>query len=146
LQNAEYYILAKGPIRLTNGRYEDKTTGRSFVLGDVVDYGDLNQDGIQDAVAVVQVTVPDSDKFSYLVASVNEAGTAKNVSAEFLGRELEVTQLTIKPGKKVEVVIQQGNATITRMYTLKQIKLPEQERSGNQTPLASPAPDKSPQN
>jgi hypothetical protein len=144
LQNSEYYILAKGATRLSNGRYEDKATGRSFVLGEVFDYGDLNQDKIPDAVGVIQVTVPDSGKFSYLVASVNDAGTARNISAEFLGGGVDVTQLTIKPDKKVEVVMQQGNATITRMYTLKDIQLPEKARSPQQPAPATLAPNKSP--
>lgn len=125
LSNAEYYLFAKGPTQLANGKYEDKATGRSVKLGEVFSYGNLNNDGMKDAVAILNVTVPETGTFSYLVASVNDVGTPKNIAAQFLGNNLTVKQLSIQPDQKIEVVMQQGNADITRIYTLKYIKLPE---------------------
>ncbi|MGI0488711.1 hypothetical protein ACN4EK_25155 [Pantanalinema rosaneae CENA516] len=107
LQNAEYYILAKGPIKLTNGKYEDPDSKRTFVMDEVVTYGDLNQDGIKDAVTSIKVSVPNSGDFSYLVAVINQFGNPKNISAEFLGSRVKVQSLEIKPDRTIAVAMDQ---------------------------------------
>jgi hypothetical protein len=107
LKNAEYFLLAKGGIKLTNGTYEDPQTKRKFTLDDVVTYGDLNKDGIKDAVGSLKVTIPNSGNFSYLVAVVNDNGNPKNISAEFLGAQVKVKTITIKPDASMEVAIEQ---------------------------------------
>lgn len=107
LKNAEYYILAKGPIKLTDGKYEDPATKRRFVMDEVVTYGDLNQDGIKDAVTSIKVTVPNSGDFSYLVAVVNQSGNPKNISAEFLGSRVNVQTLEIKPDRTIAATMDQ---------------------------------------
>ncbi|HEY9617142.1 MAG TPA: hypothetical protein V6C64_09885, partial [Microcoleaceae cyanobacterium] len=111
LKNAEYYILAKGPIKLTNGKYEDPGTKRTFVMDDVVTYGDLNKDGIKDAVTSIKVTVPNNGDFSYLVAVVNQAGNPKNISAEFLGSRVKVKTLEIKPDRTISATMNQYQPT-----------------------------------
>jgi hypothetical protein len=107
LKNAEYYFLAKGPIKLNKGTYVDPETKRTFTLEDIVSYGDLNKDGIKDAVGSLKVTVPNSGNFSYLVTLTNQNGTAKNLSAEFLGAQVKVKSITIKPDAAIEVSLQQ---------------------------------------
>jgi hypothetical protein len=140
LKNSEYYFLTKGPIKLVNGTYEDKETKRTFTLSDVVTYGDVNKDGIKDAVTAIQVSIPNSGNFSYLVVLVNEDGNPKNIAAEFLGPSVKVKQLTIKPDKMIEAVMDQYQAgdaeccpssKITRSYKV-----------GNDKP--SPTPESSP--
>ncbi|NJP08717.1 MAG: hypothetical protein HC866_03905 [Leptolyngbyaceae cyanobacterium RU_5_1] len=130
LKNAEYYFLAKGPIKLVNGKYEDKQTKRTFTISDVVTYGDLNQDGVKDAATTLNVTIPNSGSFAYLVALVNDAGSPKNISSEFLGPGVTVKTLLIKPDKMIEVVMDQyqpgdpdccPSLKITRSYKLKDI-------------------------
>lgn len=95
LKNAEYFFLAKGPIKLTNGEYKDEVTQRTYTLSDVVAYGDINQDGIKDAVTALKVAIPSTGTFSYLVAVVNDAGLPRNVSTEFMGPEVKVKNLKI---------------------------------------------------
>jgi hypothetical protein len=107
LKNAEYFFLAKGPIKLKNGTYEDPQTKRVYALDEVVTYGDLNKDGIKDAVGSLKVTIPNSGNFSYLVATVNQDGVVKNVSAEFLGERVKVKSITIKPDASIDVEIEQ---------------------------------------
>jgi hypothetical protein len=128
LKNAEYYFLAKGPIRLTQGTYEDKETKRTYQLSDVVTYGDINKDGIKDAVTALTVTIPNQGNFSYLVALANEAGSPQNISTEFIGSGIKVKSLKVNPDNSIEAVMDQYQAgdpdccpslKITRTYKLK---------------------------
>ncbi len=138
LKNAEYFFLAKGSIKLTNGTYEDQATKRIYTLSDVVAYGDLNKDGVKDAVTALTVSIPNTGNFSYLVVLVNEAGLPKNISAEFMGPQVKVKTLKINPDNSIEAVMDQYQAgdpeccpslKITRTYQLK----------SNQTPTPKPA-------
>lgn len=128
LRNAEYYFLAKGPIRLTQGTYADPATKRTYQLSDVVTYGDINKDGIKDAVTALTVTIPNQGNFSYLVALANEAGSPKNISTEFMGPGIKVKSLKVNPDNSIEAVMDQYQAgdpdccpslKITRTYKLK---------------------------
>lgn len=107
LKNTEYFFLAKGPIKLKNGEYKDEATQRTYTLSDVISYGDLNRDGIKDAVTALKVVIPNTGTFSYLVALVNEAGTPKNISSEFMGREIRVKTLKVNSDRSIEAVLQQ---------------------------------------
>lgn len=140
LQNAEYYFLAKGPIKLVNGKYEDPETKRTYEMSDVVTYGDIDKDGVKDGVTALKVTIPNTGNFSYLVAVVNELGSPKNISTEFLGPQIKVKSLTIKPDNSIEAVMGQYQAgdpaccpriEITRTYKLRITQSPE-------TPAATP--------
>lgn len=107
LKNAEYFFLAKGPIQLVNGKYTDKSTQRTISLDDVVAYGDLNKDGAKDAAASLRVTIPNSGDVTYLVAVVDEQGIPKNISSEFMGPQVRVKAIAIKPNATIEAKIQQ---------------------------------------
>lgn len=107
MKNAEYYLLAKGPIKLTNGQYVDSSNKRTFKLDDVWLYQDMDGDGIKDAIASVTVTIPNQGNHSYIAVSVNEQGQPKNILAEYLGAEIRVKQVTAKPDKKIEVRMEQ---------------------------------------
>ncbi|MDX2241418.1 MAG: hypothetical protein NW224_12100 [Leptolyngbyaceae cyanobacterium bins.302] len=128
LKNAEYYFLAKGPIKLAGGKYEEKDTKRTYTMSDVVAYGDINKDGVKDAVTTLKVTIPNTGDFSYLVALVNEAGIPKNVSAEFMGSGIRVKMLKVNSDNSIEAVMDQYQAgdpeccpslKITQTYKLK---------------------------
>lgn len=107
LKNAEYFFLAKGPIQLVNGKYTDKSTQRTISFDDVVAYGNLNKDGVKDAVASLRVTIPNSGDVTYLVAVVNEQGIPKNISSEFMGPQVRVKAIAVKPNATIEAKIQQ---------------------------------------
>jgi hypothetical protein len=107
LKNAEYFFLAKGPIKLVNGKYIDKNTQRTIALDDVVAYGDLNKDGVKDAVASLRVAIPNSGDVTYLVTAINEQGNPKNISAEFVGSQVRIKAIAIKPNATIEAKIQQ---------------------------------------
>lgn len=107
LKNAEYFFLAKGPIKLVNGKYIDESTQRTIALDDVVAYGDLNKDGVKDAVASLRVAIPNSGDVTYLVTAINEQGNPKNISAEFVGSQVRIKAIAIKPNGTIEAKIQQ---------------------------------------
>ncbi len=107
LKNAEYFFLAKGPIQLVNGKYTDKNTQRTITLDEVMAYGDINKDGVKDAVASLRVTIPNSGDVTYLVTVVNDQGSPKNVSSEFVGSQVRVKAIAIKPDATIEAKIQQ---------------------------------------
>lgn len=141
LKNSTYYFLAKGPIQLVNGTYEDKETKRIYSLSDVVAYGDIDKDGIKDAVSALTIKIPNRGNFSYLVALANDRGTAKNISTEFMGPEIRVKSLKVNPDNSIEAVMDQYQAgdpeccpslKITKTYKLKI----------NQTPAAKPSATK----
>jgi hypothetical protein len=110
LKNARYYFLAKGPIQLRNGTYQDPNTQQTIQLGEVMAYGKLNSDEAKDAVATLRVTIPKSGEFDYLVFVVDDNGTPKNISAEFLGPRTTVQSIKIKPDSSTEVVLKQYQA------------------------------------
>ncbi|MCL6432600.1 MAG: hypothetical protein K6T90_00045 [Leptolyngbyaceae cyanobacterium HOT.MB2.61] len=133
LKNTEYYILAEGPVKLTKGKFEDKKK-RKFALGDPVAYGDLNRDGIKDAIAPLDITI-DGRRFTYLVGVVNNGGNPKHSSAEFLGERVKVKTLSANAGK-IEVKFDKyasgdpegyPSQTISRTYTFKPFKSAEEE-------------------
>lgn len=144
LKNAEYYFLAKGPIKLVNGKYEDPETKRIFTMSDVVTYGDLNNDGIKDAVTAVQVTVPNQGDFAYLVALVNDNGNPRNISAEFLGPQVKVKTLTIKPEQTIEVQMDQyrsgGTEPVAEISQSFKLKDPASQASPTASPTAQTSP------
>lgn len=139
LKNTQYYVLADGPTQLKDGKAEDQKK-RSFQLGEVVAYGDLNKDGTKDAIAPLTITI-DGRNFVYLVGVLNDAGQPKNVSAQFLGEGLEVKSLSANAGEVVAKMEKPG-VSITRTYQFKNFK---QASAAKPTPAQSPTPSPSPQ-
>jgi hypothetical protein len=113
LKNTDYYLFAKGPVRLVNGRYEDPASKRVVSLDDVWIYADVTKDGVKDAIASLTVTVPNSGEFSYLAVVANEAGLPKNIATEFLGDRTKVKAVKVKPDQQIEVQITQYDANGT---------------------------------
>lgn len=138
LKNAEYFFLAKGPIQLVNGKYTDKNTQRTIALDEVMAYGDLNKDGVKDAVASLRVTLHNSGDVTYLVTAVNEQGSPKNISSEFVGSQVRVKAIAIKPNSTIEAKIQQfrpgdpaccPSLELLRTYKIRDSKAPVEPKA-----------------
>jgi heat shock protein HslJ len=105
LKNAEYRGIYAEAIRLTDGKYE----GEPFVEGgasrptvafiNVYAFGDLNGDGLDDAVVVLVENSGGSGSFVYLAAVLNRGGNPENVAMQFLGDRGQVQSLTIAEGE-----------------------------------------------
>ncbi|QZZ18585.1 hypothetical protein J5X98_13880 [Leptothermofonsia sichuanensis E412] len=151
LKNTEYYILADGPIKLTKGTFTDDKK-RVFTLEEPVAYGDLNRDGIKDAIAPLTITI-DGRKFTYLVGVINEGGNPRHASAEFLGERAKVKTLSANAGKitvkmdKYSPGDRDGypSQTVTREYTFKPFKSAEEEKKEKDKAKDSNAKDKKPE-
>jgi heat shock protein HslJ len=105
LKNAEYQGIYADPIRLTGGKYE----GEPFVEGgasrptviftNVYAFGDLDGDGVDDAVVVLVENSGGSGSFVYLAAVLNRNGSLENVATQFLGDRGQVESLSIAEGE-----------------------------------------------
>jgi hypothetical protein len=95
-------------------------------------FGDLNGDGLGDAITFVGVTCGGSGQYMFLVALINDHGKAKSVDYVRFGDRTECTSLMITHGKIIydALVHEHGDqapcwGTIPKrlIYKLKQNKL-----------------------
>jgi heat shock protein HslJ len=106
LQNASYQGIYDEAVQLTDGLYE----GEPFVPGgasrptvvlhpEVYAFGDLNDDGVDDAVVILIESSGGSGSFIYLAAVINESGAPVNVATYFVGDREQMQSITIKDGE-----------------------------------------------
>ena len=74
------YVLAYGSAEDTSGVQPIHVT-----LDNIMGYGDLDGDGVEDAAAIVTIDGGGTGKFPYLLAMINEGGTPTNVANVALG-------------------------------------------------------------
>ena len=106
LKNAEYYSQDTGTrIRLVNGIYPLKPlAGESqadyFVKLDTehIVYGDLNNDGQEDAVVILVSRSGGTGTFRQLAVVLNQNGTPNNIANQNLGDRTAINSLTIQSG------------------------------------------------
>ena len=108
LKNAEYKSKwsAKGKIKLTEGIYKEKVVPDSATdlvirLSDMMAFGDLNGDGVEDAAVILVSDPGGSGTFYDLAAVINSGGKAKNVASVFLGDRVKIEGLSVRSGKIV---------------------------------------------
>ncbi|MBO3457140.1 hypothetical protein G7B40_029425 [Aetokthonos hydrillicola Thurmond2011] len=108
LSNAEYHVSDYGSFKLTNGSYRNQETKLSVSGGKTITLGDLNNDGIKDAVTLLTVNGGGSGIFEYLAVIINEKGSLKNAATEYLGDRVVVQSVSISAGKIKVVMLTQG--------------------------------------
>ena len=111
LSNLSYTgILPNQPITLTNGvgTYED---GKAFVrLADhLIALGDLNADGVQDAVIVLEDESSGSGRFVYVVPVLNALRQPTPLEAVLLGDRVNLKSLAITSSEVVADMIAPGS-------------------------------------
>jgi heat shock protein HslJ len=116
LQNTTYPSEweESGTITLTDGRYE----GEPFVEGGVsrlvvtliepVAFGDLDDDGVEDAAVILASNAGGSGTFIDLTAVLNQHGMPKPVATTSLGDRARIQSMTIESGQIVLEMITQG--------------------------------------
>ena len=106
LNNLEYYGIYDQAVKLSAGEY----TGPPFVEGgasrpvvslQTLAFGDLDQDGIADAVVVLAENSGGSGTFIYLAAVLNENGVPVNTSTILLGDRVKIQSLQVADGQIV---------------------------------------------
>lgn len=115
LRNATYSGIYDEPITLTDGLYE----GELFVEGDparptveTIDgaelFGDLNGDGVDDAVVFLLERGGGTGAFTYVAAQLNEDGKPVDAGAVRIEDRIGVRSAAIEDGQVVLDIITQG--------------------------------------
>lgn len=104
LANAEYHSPDWGTFRLSNGVFHRTPAGP----GEAPDlyattlmqaaFGDLDADGTNDAVAILQTRNGGTGDSKDLAVVINEDGRAANVATEYLGSMIAIDGLRIEGG------------------------------------------------
>ena len=140
LQNASYQGIYDEPVQLTDGRYE----GEPFVPGgasrptvvlhpEVYAFGDLNGDGVDDAVVILIENSGGSGNFRYLAAVINQDGAPVNIATQFVGDRVQVQAITIEDGEIMLNMVAHGpedpmccpTQEVTKVYQLQGDQLVE---------------------
>jgi hypothetical protein len=105
LPNAEYLIelASNGKAQLKAGFFEEEAapssaTKTKIQLGKIQAVGDVNSDGLEDAVVTLVVDPGGSGTFTYLALVLNQAGEPKPLAAVLLGDRIIVKSLALQNG------------------------------------------------
>ena len=139
LKNIQYQGIYEEIIQLEDGFYE----GEPFIEGgasrptvrfaDVYAFGDINADGVEDAVILLVENSGGSGAFRYLAVIVNEGGTPHNIATIFVGDRSKEEKLSINPGQISLNMVQVGpndpfccaSQKVLKTYTLEDNNLVE---------------------
>jgi len=115
LKNATYSGIYDEPITLTEGSYEgapfDKGGASRPTVQYVSDaelYGDLNGDGVQDAVVFLLENSGGSGVFTYVAAQLNRDGKPIDAGAVWVEDRIGVKSAAIEDGQVLLDIIMQG--------------------------------------
>lgn len=115
LKNAEYLSdwPTDGKAKLTDGMFFEpyepgSASGIYLFLSEDIAYGDLNSDGVADAVVILDASGGGSGTFRYLAAVVNEAGQPRHVASALLGDRVRIESLAIQDGRIIVGLIGHG--------------------------------------
>ena len=139
LMNATYSGIYDGPITLTKGLYEGKPVegdpARPIVqYGDGSElFGDLDGDGVEDAVVLLVDREGGSGAFTYVAAQLNRGGQPADAGAVRIEDRIGVRSAAIQDGKVVLEIITQGPGDVAccsshkspKTYSLENGKLVE---------------------
>lgn len=99
LRNGTYTLWDVGQITLKNGIYDGESW--YIVMGRIA-YGDLNDDGVQDAAALISANpTGGSMSVNSFFAILNQGGVPVQSAYEVLGDRMPVDKLTIQWGRIV---------------------------------------------
>jgi uncharacterized membrane protein len=115
LRQATYKGILDAPVTLVDGRYE----GKPFVPGSatrpivklvpgVIATGDLDRDGIDEAVVVLAHSSGGSGVFMYLATVRDNGGKPENIATVRLGDRVKVLAVGIDDGRIVADLVQHG--------------------------------------
>jgi len=150
LKNTEYRGIYPDTVQLTDGQYE----GEPFVEGgasrptvaftDATAFGDLNGDGVDDAVVVLVESSGGSGNFRYLAAVLNQDGSPENVATQLIGDREQVQSVTIDGAEVSVKALTHGpedpmccpteEITLTYRFDGEQLVKISEERSSEETP------------
>ena len=115
LKNGIYSGVYEEPVTLIDGLYE----GEPFVEGgasrptlllvdELIVFGDLNSDGVDDAAVLLAENSGGSGVFTYVASVLNQAGQPVNTGAVLLGDRTQIKSMVVQQGQIVLEVVTQG--------------------------------------
>ena len=157
LKNAEYHVdfIPGGLAKLTEGEYrEEYVTDTGMHLVSVVHlelyaFGDLNGDGVEDAVVILSANAGGSGSLVTLEAVINDGGAPRQVATASLGDRTRVRSVVIEAGEITVDMVTHGpgdalccpTMETTQKYRLEGDTLsPLQQATQPSTPTALFAP------
>jgi hypothetical protein len=130
LRNTEYQLElpADGKAKLKNGFYREQIVPNSATqleiwLDSLVVFGDLNDDAVADAAAILVGTAGGSGAYYYLVAVINHNGKARHAATQSLGDRVIVKSLKIQSGKVIVRLTKHGPGDALCCPTLEGIQI-----------------------
>jgi hypothetical protein len=110
LKNAEYQITGEGVFQLEDGIHylppqppDDPPEGWAITLVEPVAFGDVNGDGVEDGVVILNARYGGTGAFKYLAVVVNRDGQPHNVATTFLGDRTVINAIDILPSGEIHV-------------------------------------------
>ena len=88
------------------------------LLGSSVSFGDINNDGIDDAVAAVKIAAPDGSSNYFLAAMLNQGGILFNIADAPLGSNAWIYNHRVQNGELVLDMATGNQASSTVRYVL----------------------------
>jgi len=100
-------------VKLSRGEYAglpfvEGGSSRPTIALQTHSYGDLDQDGVADAVVVLVENSGGSGSFIYLAAVLNENGVPMNTSTILLGDRVKVQSLQVTDGQILVTTLTQA--------------------------------------
>ena len=138
LKNATYsgFKDVPSPVTLTDGRWESASARQSITfVGELRATGDLNSDGVGDAVVLLSENTGGSGERVYLAVVTTSNGQLQNVATRVLGPNVRIRRLRIVEHTVVVDAVQVGvddtmccpSDLVTRTFVLKDTTLEEPE-------------------
>lgn len=117
LRNATYDITdftgTSRTVTLVNGGYASGPDSiaadyLTVYMGDLVAFGDLNYDGVNDAAVILGINTGGTGVFTYIAAVLNISGTPAHVASVFIDDRPMINRLSITSGEILSDIILHG--------------------------------------
>lgn len=109
LKNADYSVYEGESTRLVDGTAPLKPRGKIWLQDNLVRFGDLDGDGIEDAAVVIGYNTGGSGSFSVLAAMVNRDGVPMQEAGALLGDRVAIERMQVTPDGEIQIrMVTQG--------------------------------------
>jgi heat shock protein HslJ len=141
LKNATFSGIYDEPIALTDGFYEGEPARPTVVIIDGAElFGDLNGDGVDDALVFLLERGGGTGAFTYVAAQLNEDGEPVDAGAVRIEDRIGVRSAAIEDGQVVLDIITQGPGDVAccathkahKTYALQDGRLGETSAAGGE--------------